>query len=87
MDTDGRLGWGVVYIIVLALVVFGLWGMFSAKYTKGYSLSGEKTSLIILHEIENAEDAKIPLIGVDYERAVALVDSLNKTLPENIRQR
>jgi hypothetical protein len=83
MTTEDRLGWTLAFILVFFVMGLISYGVFSKKYTKQYSLSASGNGLAIEREIENATDVKIPLINVSYERAIALVDSLNKTLPKD----
>lgn len=73
----------------LGVATVGLLGLFgwtaSPKHVHSYTLSGNglesSNNFNIRVDIENAPDDHIPLIGVDYQEAVAIVDSLNKTIP------
>jgi hypothetical protein len=84
MDSESKLGWVLGYIFSIALMVWASYGIVSEKYTKAYSLgSGSSTSdggMYLIREVENWPDDRIPINGITFQQAVALVDSLNRTL-------
>lgn len=71
-------------------IYFTVWSFFTAllfiflifiasdKPIRGYYLSGDVDSIEIKVDIDNAPDNTIPLIGVDYDEAVELVNKLNE---------
>lgn len=86
LDIDGETlfkWWAFITASTLTILIIG-W-VASPKHTYSYTLSdggGDMGDhLYIRVDIENDVDDHIPLIGVEYDEAVALVDSLNKTLP------
>jgi len=74
---------GVFCILLIAIIG---WFFFAEKPTVRYDLSPVSSGLQIRVEIENALDEYIPLIGVDYERAITIVDSLNAELERHPRK-
>jgi|GEM_PF-4240173 hypothetical protein len=67
--------WMVILgVFCILLMVIMAWFFFAEKPTVRYDLSPISTSggLQIRVDIENACDEYIPLIGVDYERAIAI---------------
>lgn len=86
IDIDGETlfkWWAFLTVTVLTISLI-TW-MALPKHIHSYTLSdgGEGgDNLYIRVDIENAQDDHIPLIGVDYKEAVAIVDSLNNTIPE-----
>lgn len=79
---NGEQIFGYFLLLVGLVLLVGLTVLSSSpKHIHSYTLgSGGSSDLEIRVDIENSPDDYIPLIGVDYKEAVALVDSLNKTI-------
>lgn len=73
----------ILISIALAIVC---WFTFSEKPVVCYNLGTQSSgALVISVDIENAIDDEIILVGVDYERAISIVDSLNAELKRHPR--
>lgn len=71
----------LLYAIAISIVIVLSSCFLSKKYTKGYSLGGDESSIHIVKEVEWDEDDKIPLDrSVTYEQAIELVERLNQTI-------
>jgi hypothetical protein len=80
MDTEQVCKWLGIIALACALFLimfFALAGKPVVRYNLGAQSSG---ALYINVDIENATDNTISLIGISYERAIAIVDSLNAEL-------
>ena len=73
---------GIFLILLMSIIT---WFVFAEKPTVRYELSG-CNGLEIRADIENSLDEYISLVGVDYERAIVLVDSLNAELERHPRK-
>ncbi len=71
--------WSSFALVVVALIVFYVF--FIPKHIHSYYLGSESSTLEITVDIENYVDQTIDLDrNITYVEAVAIVDSLNKTI-------
>jgi hypothetical protein len=83
--------WEKFWMVILGIFCFWLifamvWFLFAEKPVVRYELSGYAGQLQIRVDIENCADSFIPLIGVDYEYAITIIDSLNSGLVKHPRK-
>lgn len=75
-----ELFWAISLAIMLLLGIFIVYDFYSSEkhvYSYELSASGTNGALMLRVDIDNSHDDYIPLIGVSYQEAVALRDSLN----------
>lgn len=87
MITEEKIAWTIASIFFAIIFAIILQFSFAKKPVVRYNLGSDGMgSLRIRVDIENCYDGEIPLIGVDYERAIAIVDSLNAELNRHPRK-
>lgn len=77
MTTQGRITVAVLILFVLTILVLYIT---AEKKVTQYELSGFSGPITIRANTSWSEDSFIPLVNVTYWEAIAMVDSLNKTL-------
>jgi hypothetical protein len=84
MDTETAVEWlGIVALGCLIFLI--MWFAMADKPVLRYNLYSSGAYLTLNVDTDNTTDSSIPLIGVSYERAVAIVDSLNSELQRHPR--
>lgn len=86
MNTETKLNWLLGCTFAFAFLFLVFYFALSEKPVVRYNLVGYSSGLSIQVDVENACDTNIPLIGVSYDHAVAIVDSLNAELQKHPRQ-